>query len=216
MEKKFDLDDIVIIPAVVSEIRSRSQCRVANDDLWLPLIASPMDTVVCKENINIYISNHIIPCSPRGNYYNVDLVNRNMVFQSFGLDEIEVQLNSEEVGTNDFYKYPYVLIDIANGHIEALVGVVKEIKSKFPHIQLMVGNIANPLTYKNLAMAGADFVRCSIGTGASCTTSANVAINYPMGSLIHECRKEKIKGGFWNCKIVADGALEIMQILLKH
>jgi IMP dehydrogenase/GMP reductase len=211
MERKFDLDDIAIIPTVVSEINSRSECQIFeyfSDQKNLPLMASPMDTVVCEKNLSRYINEGIIPCMPRGIYAKDRGPNdyrRHLYFQSFGLAEIEYQLQAEEKNLNDFYTYPNILIDIANGHMHRLVDVVKKIKSGYPDIKLMVGNVAHPLTYKNLAMAGADFVRCSIGTGAGCTTAANVAINYPMGSLISECRQEKIKGGFWNTKIVADG-----------
>jgi len=78
----------------------------------------------------------------------------------------------------------------------------------------MVGNVAHPLTYKNLALAGADFVRCSIGTGAGCTTAANVAINYPMGSLIHECHQIK-KESELEAKIVADGGMQGYDDIIK-
>jgi GMP reductase len=221
MERKFDLDDIAIIPTVVSKINSRSECQIFeyfSDQKNLPLMASPMDTVVCRENLSRYINEGIIPCMPRGIYIKNSGpwdYKRYLYFQSFGLSEIENQINSEEKDPNHFYTYPNVLIDIANGNMERLVNIVKEIKARFPKVKLMVGNVANPLTYKNLAMAGADFVRCSIGTGAGCTTAANVAINYPMGSLIFECRQEKIKGGFHNCKIVADGGARDYADIIK-
>jgi len=50
---------------------------------------------------------------------------------------------------------------------------------------------------------------------SGCTTAANVAINYPLGSLISECRKEKIKGRFWNCNIVADGGMQGYDDIIK-
>lgn len=221
-DKKFDLRDISIIPTIVSDIDSRSECDTRTDGAWLPLMAAPMDTVVCNKNINTYIKNNVIPCFPRGDYFNKDLVDRKMVFQSYGLSEIEYDLktykDNQEVRITDrpsFWRYEYILIDIANGHMQRLVNVLREIKKTFPEIKIMVGNVAHPLTYKNLAMAGADYVRCSIGTGAGCTTAANVAINYPLGSLIHECRKEKIKGGFWNTNIVADGGMQGYDDILK-
>jgi glutamate synthase domain-containing protein 2 len=78
----------------------------------------------------------------------------------------------------------------------------------------MAGNVAHPLTYKNLAQSGADFVRCSIGTGAGCTTAANVAINYPIGSLISECYAIKKESEF-DCKIVADGGMQGYDDIIK-
>lgn len=220
-DRKFDLDDIAIVPSIVSEIDSRSECEIKTDGYWLPLIASPMDTVVCDKNLNRYIDNDIIPCMPRGQYFNPGLANRKMVFQAYGLAEIENHLQSWEFGNsvepypeNAFWKYEYILIDIANGHMRRLLEALEEIKRIMPQIKVMVGNVAHPLTYKNLAMAGADYVRCSIGTGAGCTTAANVAINYPMGSLIHECRQIKEADGL-EAKIVADGGVRDYSDILK-
>jgi len=220
MDRKFDLDDIAIIPTIVSDISSRSECQIFeyfSDQKNLPLMASPMDTVVCEKNLSRYINVGIIPCMPRGIYVKdsgpKDYM-RHLYFQSFGLAEIEDQLEYESKDINDFYTYPNILIDIANGHMKRLVNIVKEIKEHYPNIKIMVGNVAHPLTYKNLAMAGADYVRCSIGTGAGCTTAANVAINYPVGSLISECRKIK-EESLLDAKIVADGGTRDYSDIIK-
>jgi len=222
-EPKFDLKDISIIPTIISEINSRQECRVYNytfEKEFLPLMASPMDTVVSENNVNIFIENKIIPCMPRGSFYTSEQLPHEYIFQSFGLNEIEEQLLGDDYKTKDpnkyrFNNYKNVLIDTANGHSRRLLNVTKTIKQRYPNIKLMVGNIANPLTFKNLAMTGVDFIRVGIGGGAGCTTSANVGINYPMGSLIHECREEKVKGGFWNTKIVADGGIKGYDDILK-
>jgi IMP dehydrogenase len=188
----------------------------------LPLMASPMDTVVSKENYKKYISNGIIPCLPRGVY-----INNNYLpyfdkplpyFQSFGLCEIEKILHDWENRNVDkqnyFHNRSYILIDIANGHMEKLIGIVEKIKKYFPKIILMVGNVAHPATYRLLSKAGADYVRCSIGSGAGCTTAANVAINYPLGSLISECKKIKFSEDL-QAKIVADGGMRGYDDIIK-
>lgn len=223
---KFDLNDIVIIPNKESDINSRSECGIIcdfNGDK-LPLMASPMDTVVSEKNYGKYIENGIIPCVPRG-LAGKHLLGTLHYFQSFGLCEIEKDLEkywkdpdmplcSENYDT--FYQYPNVLIDIANGHMTKLVNIIKEIKDLWPNMNLMVGNVANPETFANLGLAGADFVRISIGTGAGCTTAANVSINYPMGSLISECRKARQQYGVsYNTKIVADGGMKNYSDVIK-
>jgi len=78
----------------------------------------------------------------------------------------------------------------------------------------MIGNVANPETFVNLGLAGADFVRCSVGTGTGCTTAANVSINYPLGSLISECYKMKKEHGL-KTKIVADGGMRNYSDIIK-
>ncbi len=220
--KKFDLKDISIIPSIVSDIDSRSECKAMYKDGFLPLMTAPMDTVVCKENAHTYVLNDVIPCMPRGEY--LDIENKcasdyHVAFQSFGLGELEEQLNQFDISSieslpNAFYNYTNILIDIANGHMLRLYHIVKRIKKDWPKIVLMVGNVAHPLTYKNLASAGADYVRCSIGTGAGCTTAANVAINYPIGSLIHECYKIKKESNL-STKIVADGGMQGYDDIIK-
>jgi IMP dehydrogenase/GMP reductase len=221
MDKKFDLRDISIIPAIESGIDSRKYCQTRKDFngafYTLPLLAAPMDTVVCSKNRMAYVRAGIVPCIPRGQYCSdLGTLDKEYMFQSFGLQEIEEELEMDLVieGTNHFFDYPNILIDIANGHMTRLLKIVAQIKIKYPKIKIMVGNVAHPLTYKNLALAGADYVRCSIGTGAGCTTAANVAINYPLGSLISECHKIK-KDSNLNAKIVADGGMQGFDDIIK-
>lgn len=227
---KFDLNDIVIVPAETSYINSRSECDILTPFNYggkemLPLMAAPMDTVVSPDNYKCFINNGIIPCLPRGINFNNVPIERSYYFQSFGLQEIEDQLDYKfKSGTFDlendlsyaFWSYPNVLIDMANGHMEKLILVIQEMKRKFPDIILMVGNVANPETFYRLGMAGADYVRVSIGTGAGCTTAANVSINYPMGSLIEECRKIKQRSNkMGDVKIVADGGMKNYSDIIK-
>lgn len=209
MDKKFDLNDIVLVPAEQSDISSRSECKFE----YNPLIAAPMDTVVSSQNYAKYIANNITPCLPRG-LAKERLIGMFYYFQSFGLCEIETQLNSEDNQPDYFYHFPNVLIDIANGHMTKLIPLIKKIKQRWPNMKLMVGNIANPETFINLGLAGADYVRCSVGTGAGCTTAANVSINYPLGSLISECYELR-KHYDIKTKIVADGGMRTYSDIIK-
>ena len=212
---KFDFNDVVIVPKVQSEVNSREECNPYlnfNKFIYLPLMAAPMDTVVSKENCRLFAINRIIPCMPRGQY---GYKNFPFGFQSFGLCDIEKHLTYPADNGIKFFQFDNVLIDIANGHMAKLIPLIKEIKSRFPKINLMIGNIANPETFVLLAQAGADYVRCSIGTGAGCTTAANVGVNYPMGSLITECYSLKVKHALWNTKIVADGGMRNYSDVIK-
>jgi GMP reductase len=226
-ELKFDLNDVVLIPSEESHISSRKECKTTKDFYGqkLPLIASPMDTVVSMNNYKKYIDNYIIPCIPRG-LAAEHLVGSSQFFQSFGLCEIEQQLTEfksnithggviwDIAAYGKFYNYPNILIDIANGHMSKLVDLVKQIKGYWPDINLMIGNVANPETFVNLGLAGADYVRCSVGTGAGCTTAANVSINYPLGSLISECYEKRSQYDI-KTKIVADGGMRNYSDIIK-
>lgn len=66
-----------------------------------------------------------------------------------------------------------------------LIDLCKSVKQKYGgHVILMAGNIANPDTYIDYALAGIDFVRVGIGGGSVCTTSANGGVHYAMASLL--------------------------------
>jgi len=225
---KWDLSDITLMPAEISDIYSRRQCDTSLRFITphsiiiyfsLPLMSSPMDTVTSKDNYKKYRKNGIIPCLSRGTYIDCDYEYPH--FQAFGLCEIEKslhELRNDERNSRSydetFYNHKNVLIDIANAHMSNLIYLIKEIKEKWPKMILMIGNVGNPETFINLALAGADFVRVGIGVGAGCTTSANVSVNYPMGSLISECYELR-KHYDINTKIVADGGVKNYSDVIK-
>lgn len=198
---KFDFNDILIRPAKISNINTRKDINPFHDG-FLPLITAPMDTVINKDNKYIYKGLKIITCTPRGT---INLTG----FESYSLQEIERQAKKGNLNPSGMY-----LIDIANGHMEALLEMTKQLKLKYPKMILMVGNVANPETYKNLSNAGADYVRIGIGNGGGCSTTVHTGVGYPMGSLIKECYE--ISCGIDNpAKIVADGGMQNYSDIIK-
>lgn len=155
---KLDWNDISIVPAELSPISSRSEINPFTIDGQLPLFTAPMDTVIDESNIHSFEKNFINICLPRHVKYS-ELKNDNY-FYSYGLDEI-VQLFE-----SDAQLPKKVLIDVANGHMQRLYDVSKQIKEKYgDQIELMVGNIANPHTYRKYCEIGVDYIRVGIGGG---------------------------------------------------
>jgi len=222
---KLDWNDISIVPAELSPISSRSEI---NPFMYgkLPLFTAPMDTVIDYSNIGSFVYNDINICLPRHVKYDelVEICETRTAswmddgcdsfFFSYGLDEISQLLESDS-------KLPKrVLIDVANGHMQRLYDVSKQIKEKYgDQIELMVGNIANPHTYRKYCEIGVDYIRVGIGGGSACTTSANVSIHYPMASLVEECAK--IGSAFRELegkeptKIIADGGFRNFSDIIK-
>lgn len=203
---KFDWNDISIVPETLSSISSRKEVNPTYSGK-LPIFTAPMDKVIDETNVNQFVENNINVCLPRHVKYEV--VKNEDYFYSYGLDEIIEILDKKS-------QLPKrILIDVANGHMQKLYDTAKKIKQTYgDKIELMIGNIANPDTYKKYCEIGVDYIRVGIGGGSACTTSANVSIHYPMASLISECAY--FKSSFENpTKIVADGGFRNFSDIIK-
>lgn len=87
-----------------------------------------------------------------------------------------------------------VLIDVANGHMERIIELVKIAKKIYgERIVIMAGNIANPQTYIKYAEAGIDYCRCGIGGGNCCITATQLGVFCPMATLINDIYKIKLE-----------------------
>ena len=212
MNRKFDFDDILITPAILSDINSRSEVNPYCENGLLPLMTAPMDTVISNDNKGIFLINNILPVLPRNTYTGLPPYPDGH-FYSYGIDEFEKLFINNEV--SDDYGKLNVLIDVANGHMKRLYDLSKQAIDKYgDRMNLMIGNVANPDTFKLYCDIGVTYVRLSIGTGNSCTTSANVAVGFPLGSLISECHKIK-KDNEYSTKIVADGGFKNYSDIIK-
>lgn len=209
-------DDVAIIPEVVTTISSRSECCPYDSDGFLPIFASCMSSVVSIENTKDFNDAKIRTVIPRSysvierlNYLYNNTISGGGNFVSFSLNEIKENfLYGKNTVSHDTFVNPFnVCIDLANGHMQELLGIVKKLKAKYgDDICLMTGNIANPETYRYYEEAGLDYLRCSVGSGAGCLTSSNLGIHYPVFSLLSEVYaiKKSING---KCKIIADGGI---------
>src|SRR5690606_21746586 len=72
-----------------------------------------------------------------------------------------------------------VIIDTAHGHTRGVVDALKKVKSKFPNLDVVVGNIATAEAAKYLVNAGADAVKVGIGPGSICTTRVVAGVGVP-------------------------------------
>ena len=97
-----------------------------------------------------------------------------------------------------------VVVDTAHGHSKGVVQVLKEIKEKFPKLDVVVGNIATPEAAKYLVEAGADGIKVGIGPGSICTTRVVAGVGFPQFSAILEVA-QALKGT--GVPLIADGGI---------
>ena len=97
-----------------------------------------------------------------------------------------------------------VIIDTAHGHTKGVVTVLKQVKEKFPHLDVVVGNIATAEAAKYLVENGADAVKVGIGPGSICTTRVIAGVCFPQFSAVLEVAAA-IKGS--GVPVIADGGI---------
>lgn len=97
-----------------------------------------------------------------------------------------------------------VVIDTAHGHTKGVVNVLKEVKKKFPKLEVVVGNIGTGKAAKYLVKAGADAVKVGIGPGSICTTRVVAGVGLPQFSAVLEVAAA-IKGS--GVPVIADGGI---------
>ena len=97
-----------------------------------------------------------------------------------------------------------VIIDTAHGHTKGVVMVLKEVKKRFPNLEVVVGNIATAEAANYLVDAGADAVKVGIGPGSICTTRVVAGVGFPQFSAVLEVAAA-IKGS--GVPVIADGGI---------
>ena len=98
-----------------------------------------------------------------------------------------------------------LVIDIAHGHSALTINVLKQLKQKFPHVDVIAGNVATEHGTRELIEAGADAIKVGIGPGSICTTRITTGSGYPQLSAIIHCAQEADK---YEVPVIADGGIK--------
>jgi IMP dehydrogenase len=98
-----------------------------------------------------------------------------------------------------------IVIDTAHGHSQGVIEGVKRLRSAFPRIELIAGNIATAEAAEMLIKAGADAVKVGIGPGSICTTRIVAGVGVPQISAIADVARITRKKGI---PLIADGGIK--------
>lgn len=105
-----------------------------------------------------------------------------------------------------------ISIDTAHGHSKGVMDAARQVKKKFPELELLVGNIATGEAAKALVKAGADAIKVGVGPGSICTTRVVAGVGLPQLSAVYEAAKA-VKGS--GVKIIADGGIRFSGDMVK-
>lgn len=105
-----------------------------------------------------------------------------------------------------------IVIDTAHGHSAGVVGVLRQVKDKYPEIDVVVGNIATGEAAKFLVDNGADGVKVGIGPGSICTTRVIAGVGVPQLSAVYDVAKALEGTGV---PLIADGGIRYSGDIVK-
>ncbi|MDP4164409.1 MAG: GMP reductase [Bacillota bacterium] len=210
MDNVFDYEDIQLIPAK-SIVNSRSECDTTvtfgGHTFKLPVVPANMQTII-DEKISIYLAEnnyfyimHRFQPEKRLSFVK-DMKSRGLYASiSVGVKEEEygfiLQLAEESLSPE------YITIDIAHGHSNAVINMIKHIKKHLPASFVIAGNVGTPEAVRELENAGADATKVGIGPGKVCITKIKTGFGTGGWQLaaLRWCAKAASK------PIIADGGI---------
>jgi len=81
----------------------------------------------------------------------------------------------------------YLCIDVANGYSERFLDFVNQMRTDYPKLVIIAGNVVTADQTQELLLRGADVVKVGIGPGSVCTTRIQTGVGYPQLSSVMEC-----------------------------
>lgn len=218
VQEGLTFDDVLLVPAwsevLPREVSLKSKFS-RNISVELPIVSAAMDTVteapmataLAKEGgIGVIHKNMSI----EGQAAQVALVHAQglIVAAALGItgDVLERAAALKEAGVNA------VVLDSAHGHSRGVVKALHKVKSAFPDLDVVVGNVATAEATKCLIDNGADAVKVGIGPGSICTTRVVAGVGVPQLTAIFDCAKAAEGSGV---PVIADGGLRYSGDLVK-
>src|SRR6476661_3949207 len=105
-----------------------------------------------------------------------------------------------------------LVIDTAHGHSQNVLDMVRTLRRRFPHVDLVAGNVATAEGTEALIELGVDAVKVGIGAGSICTTRIIAGIGVPMISAVMECARAAAAR---DIPVIADGGIRFSGDITK-
>ncbi len=105
-----------------------------------------------------------------------------------------------------------LVVDTAHGHSQGVLDTLKSIKTRFPDLEVICGNIATGAAAKALVDYGADAVKVGIGPGSICTTRIIAGVGVPQLYAVMEVAKALEGTGV---PLIADGGIRFTGDIVK-
>ncbi|MGT2754981.1 GMP reductase [Streptococcus ovis] len=204
----FDYEDIQLIPnkcIISSRSEADTAVKLGNYTFKLPVVPANMQTIIDEDVAEML--------ARKGYFY---IMHR---FDEAGRKPFIRRMHDQgliasiSVGVKD-YEYDFVsslkddvpefiTIDIAHGHADSVIKMIKHIKTELPESFVIAGNVGTPEAVRELENAGADATKVGIGPGKVCITKVKTGFGTGGWQLaaLRWCAKAARK------PIIADGGI---------
>ncbi|MBO1628414.1 IMP dehydrogenase [Bacillus arachidis] len=105
-----------------------------------------------------------------------------------------------------------IVLDTAHGHSQGVIEKVKEVRAKYPTLNIIAGNVATAEATRALIEAGANVIKVGIGPGSICTTRVVAGVGVPQLTAVYDCATEARKHGI---PVIADGGIKYSGDMVK-
>ncbi|MBO1583205.1 IMP dehydrogenase [Bacillus sp. XF8] len=105
-----------------------------------------------------------------------------------------------------------IVLDTAHGHSQGVIEKVKEVRTKYPELNIIAGNVATAEATRALIEAGANVIKVGIGPGSICTTRVVAGVGVPQLTAVYDCATEARKHGI---PVIADGGIKYSGDMVK-
>ncbi len=105
-----------------------------------------------------------------------------------------------------------IVVDTAHGHSKGVLDAVKTLRTNYPELDIIAGNVATGEAARDLFEAGADVVKVGIGPGSICTTRVVAGVGVPQITAIYDCATVARELGK---TIIADGGIKYTGDVVK-
>jgi len=105
-----------------------------------------------------------------------------------------------------------VIVDTAHGHSKNVIEHVKKLRSVYPHLQIIAGNVVTAKATVALIEAGVDAVKVGIGPGSICTTRVVAGVGVPQITAVYDCAQAAEP---YNVPVIADGGIKYSGDIVK-